>query len=140
MQIETLKTVLAAGDRHLGDLCFWALESANIERSTLERLWSSAGLSVDLLPDPPSAEKAIKLAVREAQAGQKERLVRLAREDGVTVLFSTHILNDIERVCERVAVLHRGRLIASGDLGDLKRQHGVTHMDDLYLGLVKMQV
>lgn len=87
MQIETLKTVLAAGDRHLGDLCFWALESANIERSTLEQLWASAGLSVDLLPDPPSAEKAIKLAVRDAQAGQKERLVRLAREDQDDITF-----------------------------------------------------
>ena len=36
MHIEKLKTVLAAGDRHLGDLCFHALESADIERSTLE--------------------------------------------------------------------------------------------------------
>jgi len=66
-----------------------------------------------------------------------ELIVRLARKEGVTVLFSTHILNDIERVCERVAILHRGRLIASGDLGDLKDRHGATHMDELYLTLVK---
>jgi ABC-2 type transport system ATP-binding protein len=61
---------------------------------------------------------------------------RLAQEDGVTVLFSTHILNDIERVCSRVAVLHHGRLIANGDLAALKRSHGVEQMDDLYLSLV----
>ncbi len=61
---------------------------------------------------------------------------RLAQEDGVTVLFSTHILNDIERMCARVAVLHHGRLIANGDIADLKRSHGVDQMDDLYLSLV----
>jgi len=61
---------------------------------------------------------------------------RLAQEDGVTVLFSTHILNDIERVCSRVAVLHHGRLIADGDLAALKRRHAVEQMDDLYLSLV----
>jgi energy-coupling factor transporter ATP-binding protein EcfA2 len=54
---------------------------------------------------------------------------RLAQEGGVTVLFSTHILNDIERVCSRVAVLHDGRLIANGDLAALKRSHGVEQMD-----------
>jgi ABC-2 type transport system ATP-binding protein len=64
-------------------------------------------------------------------------IVHLARNDGVTVLFSTHILSDIERVCERVAILHGGRLIASGDLTDLKDRHGAAHMDDLYLSLVK---
>jgi ABC-type multidrug transport system ATPase subunit len=69
-----------------------------------------------------------------------ELIDRLARNDGVTVLFSTHILNDIERVCERVAILHHGRLIASGDLADLKDRHGAAHMDDLYLSLVKMAV
>ena len=55
----------------------------------------------------------------------------------MTVLFSTHILTDIERVCERVAVLHHGRLIANGDLADLKRRHGAEQMDDLYLTLVR---
>lgn len=61
----------------------------------------------------------------------------LAAERGVTVLFSTHILNDIERVCQRVAVLHRGKLVANGDVAALKRQYGVAEMDDLYLTLAR---
>jgi ABC-2 type transport system ATP-binding protein len=61
----------------------------------------------------------------------------LARDDGVTVLFSTHILTDIERVCERAAILHHGRLIACGNLAELKRAHGADQMDDLYLTLVE---
>ena len=87
MHIEKLKTVLAAGDRHLGDLAFHSLESADVERSTLERLWLQAGLSTSLLPDAPSPEKAMRLAVRDAQTGHKERLIRLAREDQSAITF-----------------------------------------------------
>jgi ABC-2 type transport system ATP-binding protein len=65
-----------------------------------------------------------------------ELMRKLSRENGVTILFSTHILNDIERVCERIAVLHHGRLIANGDLAELKRLHAAEQMDDLYLKLV----
>ncbi len=62
---------------------------------------------------------------------------RMAKERGVTVLFSTHILSDIERVCERVAILHRGRLVASGELAALKQQYAAADMDDLYLTLAR---
>jgi ABC-2 type transport system ATP-binding protein len=65
-----------------------------------------------------------------------ELMRKLSRENGVTILFSTHILNDIECVCERIAVLHHGRLIANGDLAELKRLHAAEQMDDLYLKLV----
>jgi ABC-2 type transport system ATP-binding protein len=64
-------------------------------------------------------------------------LIRALAAGGVTVLFSTHILSDIERVCERVAIINHGRLLAVGDVGELKRRHGALEMDDLYLTLVK---
>lgn len=59
----------------------------------------------------------------------------LSKERGATVMFSTHILSDIESICERVAVMHRGRLIAAGELGALKREHATASMDELYLKL-----
>ena len=66
-----------------------------------------------------------------------ELIRSLSREHGVTTMFSTHILSDIERLCERVAVLHQGKLIASGDLSELKKQHRVRQMDELYMSLVQ---
>jgi len=66
-----------------------------------------------------------------------ELIRSLSREHGVTTMFSTHILSDIERLCERVAVLHQGKLIASGDLSELKELHGVKQMDALYMSLVQ---
>jgi ABC-2 type transport system ATP-binding protein len=62
---------------------------------------------------------------------------RLAHECGVTVLFSTHILSDVEQICERVAILNHGTLVAAGELVDLKQRNGMDRMDDLYLALVR---
>lgn len=61
----------------------------------------------------------------------------LAQDQGTTILFSTHILSDIESICEQVAILHAGKLLASGGLSELKTQHGCERMDDLYLKLVR---
>ena len=66
-----------------------------------------------------------------------ELLRELARDHGVTVLFSSHILSDVEAVCRRAAILHRGRLVAAGDLDGLKAAHGVATTDDLYLALAR---
>ena len=41
-----------------------------------------------------------------------------------TVFFSTHILADVERVCDTVAVLNHGRVVEQATIDDLKRRHG----------------
>ncbi len=61
----------------------------------------------------------------------------LSREQGVTIMFSSHILSDVETLCRRVATLHHGRLVAYGDIDVLKRENAATTMDDLYLSLVR---
>jgi ABC-type multidrug transport system, ATPase component len=56
--------------------------------------------------------------------GRKEILEILQQVKGkTTVLFSTHILSDVERICDRVAVLHEGNLALSGTLTEIKAQH-----------------
>lgn len=41
-----------------------------------------------------------------------------------TVLFSTHILNDVEAICDHVAILHEGQIQMAGSLADIKSTHG----------------
>jgi ABC-2 type transport system ATP-binding protein len=41
------------------------------------------------------------------------------RDEGKTVFFSTHILSDVESICDRVAILNKGKLISSGTLNEL---------------------
>jgi ABC-2 type transport system ATP-binding protein len=68
-----------------------------------------------------------------------ELLRELAREHGVTIVFSSHILSDVETLCRRVAAMHHARLIACGEIAALKQTHGVASMDDLYLALVRRE-
>lgn len=56
--------------------------------------------------------------------GRKEILDILEKvKEKTTVLFSTHILSDAERICDRIAVLHEGKLVLSGSLAEIKEQH-----------------
>jgi hypothetical protein len=87
MNVERLRLALATGGEHLGDMIFWSLTDARVDRTTLESLWSNAGLDVALLPDPPTAEKALKGAIRESQTGQRDRLIRLGKEDESEIVF-----------------------------------------------------
>jgi ABC-2 type transport system ATP-binding protein len=68
-----------------------------------------------------------------------EHLRALSQQQGVTVVFSSHILSDVETLCRRVAALHHARLIACGEIAALKREHGAATMDELYLELVRRQ-
>lgn len=57
--------------------------------------------------------------------GRKEILDILQKIKGTTtVVFSTHILSDVERICDRVAVLHHGNIAISGTLSEIKTRHG----------------
>jgi ABC-2 type transport system ATP-binding protein len=52
--------------------------------------------------------------------GRRDLLVLIAElRASATVLFSTHVLADIERICDRVGILDRGRLVTEGPLDDL---------------------
>jgi len=54
-------------------------------------------------------------------------IIRTIADEGRTVLFSSHLLSEVERVCDRVAMLKSGRLVFSGDLADIKQTyHRVT--------------
>ena len=55
----------------------------------------------------------------------KELLTERQRA-GATVMFSTHIMSDVEELCERVALISDSRLLLFGDLAEIKRQRGAN--------------
>lgn len=62
-------------------------------------------------------------------AGKEDILAHVrsaARERGATVLVSSHLLDEVERVCDRVVIMHLGKVAASGTVGDVVRQAGVA--------------
>ncbi len=48
------------------------------------------------------------------------RLVEEVRTDGRTVFLSSHVMPEVERLCDRVAIIREGRLVAVEDVGDMK--------------------
>ena len=60
-------------------------------------------------------------------------------QSGVTVLLSTHDLEEAERLCDRVVILDRGRILAEGTPAELRAQHGVSgdgsSLEDVFLRL-----
>ncbi len=50
-------------------------------------------------------------------------IIRTVADEGRTVLFSSHLLDEVERVSDHVAMLHRGRVVFCGDLEEVKQTH-----------------
>jgi len=65
----------------------------------------------------------------------RDLIGRLA-EEGTTILFSTHLVHELERIVESVHILHGGRLAFSGDYGEAKRARGAADLEDLFLRVV----
>jgi ABC-2 type transport system ATP-binding protein len=57
------------------------------------------------------------------------RLVATLADEGLTVLLSSHLMNEVEQLCSRLAIVARGRIRFSGTLEELRaRQHGPDHL------------
>lgn len=52
-----------------------------------------------------------------------EVIIRSISDQGRTVLFSSHLLDEIERVCDQIALLHEGRMVLHGPLDQVKQGH-----------------
>ncbi len=70
----------------------------------------------------------------------KDLFVDLAKR-GVTIFMSTHTLTVAEDICDRIGVIHRGRLIATGTTEDLKREARITEADleKVFINLTSQQ-
>lgn len=58
------------------------------------------------------------------------------KAQGKCILFSTHIMSEVEKLCDRVAIINRGRILASGTLPELHQRHGGKDLEDLFFKLV----
>ena len=125
--IEVVRSTLARGGELIGTLCWWTLSEVRVARAHLEAVWMAAGLDPFLLPEPPTPEKALKLAARQAQLGRPDLLVRLGKEDEREVVFAVvrerHLSNgNLDYVQEARVVLVR----TTGDLASDDPHHDVV--------------
>lgn len=70
-----------------------------------------------------------------------ERMRRLRRQTGATVILSTHYMDEAEALCGRVALIDRGRLAALGTPAELRRRAGPkATLDDVFLELAGVKL
>jgi len=59
------------------------------------------------------------------------------REAGTCVLFSTHVMSEAERLCDRLGVIYQGRLLAEGTYAELGEATGEKYLDGIFKSLVR---
>ena len=63
--------------------------------------------------------------------------IRDCRARGKTVIFSTHTMREAEKLCDTIAIIHQGRIMAEGTLGQLRQQTGAQDLEDVFVGVVE---
>lgn len=58
------------------------------------------------------------------------------RDQGKCVIFSTHIMREVEKLCDDVAIIYQGRVLASGPLNSLRHEHGQQDLEELFFQLI----
>jgi len=65
-----------------------------------------------------------------------QQIMAELRSQGKTILFSTHIMSEAEKLCDRIAVIHNGQILACGALDELRAQTGAHYLEDVFIALI----
>ena len=83
-----------------------------------------------LILDEPTAGVDIELRL------ELWKYVKEVNRDGTTILLTTHYLEEAEELCDKIAFINDGEIVASGSSAELAQRYGVNNLEDAYLELV----
>jgi len=58
------------------------------------------------------------------------------KDQGKCIVLSTHIMREVEKLCDRVAIIHRGRILAHGTVRELQERYGQSDVEELFFELI----
>ena len=67
------------------------------------------------------------------------RFVRDCRARGKTVIYSTHVMSEVEKLCDRVGIIHDGRLLAEGTVPELLARTGQTDLEEAFVRIARIE-
>ncbi|MBI4550844.1 MAG: ABC transporter ATP-binding protein [Candidatus Latescibacteria bacterium] len=88
--------------------------------------------------DPPLLifdEPTVGLDVLNAL--EMQDIIKEFRAQGKAVLFSTHIMSEAEKLCDRIAIIHGGHILACDTLDNLRQATGKRYLEDVFVHYVK---
>ena len=62
--------------------------------------------------------------------------IKQLRGRGKTIVFSTHIMREVEKLCDRVAIMSKGKIVVCGTLEELRQMHNEHDLEELFFALV----
>ena len=63
-------------------------------------------------------------------------VVRSLRDAGKCLIFSTHIMSEVERLCDRIAIMYQGKILDTGTLDALRERHKEDNFEELFFDLL----
>ncbi|MES2996766.1 MAG: ABC transporter ATP-binding protein [Verrucomicrobiota bacterium] len=88
-----------------------------------------------LLLDEPTASLDPDIADRV-----RKLMRELQREEGVSILYTSHNMRDIEEVCDRLIFLHNGKVLAEGTTEELHGRFHRSSLEDLFIGVARGEI
>jgi sodium transport system ATP-binding protein len=67
---------------------------------------------------------------------EMQRVIAEFRAEGKTILFSTHIMSEAEKLCDRIAIIHRGKIHACDTLANLRSATGQHYLEHIFVHYV----
>ncbi len=83
-----------------------------------------------LILDEPTAGVDVELRL------ELWHYVQRINQEGTTILLTTHYIEEAEQLCDRIAFINEGEIVAEGTSGELASRFGVANLEDAYLALV----
>lgn len=62
--------------------------------------------------------------------------IRECRDRGKTVIFSTHIMSEVEKLCDTIGIIQSGKLLSEGTLSELRDQHHEQDLEEIFVKVV----
>lgn len=63
--------------------------------------------------------------------------IRDCRDRGKTVIFSTHVMSEAEKLCDTIGIIHNGKLLAEGTLSELRARSGLDDLEEIFVRMVE---
>ena len=68
------------------------------------------------------------------------QFIRECREQGKTVIFSSHVMSEVARLCDRIAIIHHGRMCVTGTVAELRNHFGIDDLEEVFVKAVEGMV
>jgi len=87
-----------------------------------------------IVHDPPILifdEPTVGLDVMAAL--EMQSVIRELRDEGKAIIFSTHIMSEAEKLCDRIGIIHQGQILALGTLEEHRQATGKHYLEDVFV-------